>query len=204
MLMTDSGRGVVYRTRDDHLEVWLDEGLERPTGIAVSASGDRVWIADTGVHQLVVFDAEGREVDRIGNRNESDLGLNYPTFLAPAADGGVIVNDTLNYRIKLYSLSGDLRLAFGEEGAAPGQFARAKGVAQAPDGRVLVVDGMLDRVQVFDASGVPVGQFGSQGEAEGMFWSPAGIDIVGDLVYVADTYNHRIQVLRLESQEEAP
>jgi DNA-binding beta-propeller fold protein YncE len=63
---------------------------------------------------------------------------------------------------------------------------------------------MLDRVQVFDATGVPVVQIGSQGEAEAMFWSPAGIDLAGDLVYVADTYNHRIQVLRLESQGEAP
>ena len=72
------------------------------------------------------------------------------------------------------------------------------------DGRVMVVDGMLDRVQIFDANGSPIVQIGRQGEEEGMFWSPTGIDVDGDLVYVADTYNHRIQVLRLEERGKKP
>lgn len=203
ILMTDSGRGVVYRQEGESLDVWLDAGLDRPTGIAVSEAGDRIWVADTGVHQIVVFNAEGQELSRIGTRNEADLGLNFPTFLASDGAAGVIVNDTLNYRIKGFTSSGELSFAFGEEGRAPGQFVRAKGVAQMADGRLVVVDGMLDRVQLFGERGVPIIQIGAQGDAEGMFWSPAGVDVEGDLIYVADTYNHRIQVVRVEEQDGA-
>jgi DNA-binding beta-propeller fold protein YncE len=204
ILMTDSERGVVYRLDGEELRVWLNEGLQRPTGITSSPTGSSIWVADTGTHQIIEFDAGGGEVRRIGTRDEADAGLNYPTFLASDPAGGMIVNDTLNYRVKRYSASGELRTAFGKEGSAPGEFARAKGIAATRDGRVLVVDGMLDRVQVFDADGSPLVQVGRQGEGEGMFWSPTGIDVDGDLIYVADTYNHRIQVLRLEEQGEKP
>jgi DNA-binding beta-propeller fold protein YncE len=204
ILMTDSERGVVYRLEGDELRVWLNEGLQRPTGIASSSSGSHVWVADTGAHQIIQFDGDGHELSRIGTRNEADAGLNFPTFLASDPAGGVIVNDTLNYRVKHYSASGELQSAFGEEGRAAGGFVRAKGIAVTADGRVLVVDGMLDRVQMFDADGSPILQIGRQGEEEGMFWSPTGIDVDGDLVYVADTYNHRIQVMRLEERGETP
>ena len=34
------------------------------------------------------------------------------------------------------------------------------------------------------------------GQEPGQFWSPAGIDIVKDTIYIADTFNNRIQILR--------
>jgi streptogramin lyase len=204
ILMTDSERGVVYRLEDERLRVWLDEGLSRPTGLAVSVDGKRIWIADTGVHQIVEFDRDGQEVSRIGSRNEGDLGLNYPTFLAAHPEGDLVVNDTLNYRVKRYTPSGELQVAFGDEGSGPGRFVRAKGIAATGDGRILVVDGMQDQVQVLSDNGTPIVQIGRQGEAPGTFWSPTGIDVLGDLIYVADTHNHRIQILRLAEPGEAP
>jgi hypothetical protein len=53
-------------------------------------------------------------------------------------------------------------------------------------------------VQVFDAKGNYLYKFGSQGHGNSEFWMPAGIFIdASDLIYVADTYNSRIQVFKL-------
>ena len=54
---------------------------------------------------------------------------NFPTF-ATGAEAGILVNDTMNYRIKKFGASGDLLAAFGEEGNGPGTFSRPKGVAE--------------------------------------------------------------------------
>jgi hypothetical protein len=55
---------------------------------------------------------------------------------------------------------------------------------------------MQDNIQVFDSTGRLLLVIGGPGQQVGRFWSPSGVDIHDDLVYVADTYNDRIQVLR--------
>lgn len=52
-----------------------------------------------------------------------------------------------------------------------------------------------NRVQVFDDQGNFLMKFGSYGKGKGQFNSPDGIAIDPfDIMYVADTDNHRIQV----------
>ena len=38
-------------------------------------------------------------------------------------------------------------------------------------------------------------KIGGGGQGSGQFWSPAGIDIANDTIYIADTFNNRIQIL---------
>jgi sugar lactone lactonase YvrE len=92
------------------------------------------------------------------------------------------------------------RLAFGAEGAGPGQFNAPRAVAVAPDGSVYVADSRNHRIQKFDAQGnfqLSFGGFGSLDAgtaAPGKFNEPWGLGIGPDgSVYVADTWNHRIQ-----------
>jgi DNA-binding beta-propeller fold protein YncE len=84
----------------------------------------------------------------------------------------------------------------GREGDGPGTFARPKGVAVDARGNIYVVDGLFDNIQVFSPTGKLLLVIGSAGSGIGQFWSPAGISIDGDLIYIADTFNHRIQILR--------
>lgn len=84
-------------------------------------------------------------------------------------------------------------------GRAPGQFDSPRGVAVAPDGSVYVVDMRNARVERFNADGTFARQFGGPGRGDGQFWreagrGPTGIAIDGaGFVYVADTWNHRIE-----------
>lgn len=195
IFVSDSGNGTVYRLVDGSLEPWITEGLVRPTGLAVSADGLAVYIVDTGDHQVKVFDLAGSMTGHIGGRGETDDELNFPTFAASAGTG-ILVNDTLNYRIKKFEGTGELLEAFGEEGNGPGTFSRPKGVAEDGAVNIWVVDALFDNIQIFDPSGRLLLVVGRSGQEPGEFWSPAGIGITEDLIYVADTFNNRIQVLK--------
>ena len=85
-------------------------------------------------------------------------------------------------------------------GDAEGQFDRPLGIAAA-DGTVYVVDSGNGRVQRFAADGTFLGVWGSPGselelaQATGGL-GPTGIAVGGDgLVWVADTWNHRVVAL---------
>jgi predicted membrane-bound mannosyltransferase/DNA-binding beta-propeller fold protein YncE len=89
---------------------------------------------------------------------------------------------------------------FGTSGSEPGQFSAPRGIAVAPDGSIYVADSMNHRIQHFDANGNLIKQWGSyasieQGSAPGgTFNEPWGVAVAPDgTVYVADTWNHRIQ-----------
>jgi hypothetical protein len=102
------------------------------------------------------------------------------------------------YEDKDITLNADIM--FGIQGSEPGQFQRPRGIAVAPDGSLYVADTDNHRIQHLDRGGNPLEVWGSfadltQGEAPGgTFFEPWGIAIGPDgSVYVADTWNHRIQ-----------
>jgi uncharacterized protein (TIGR03663 family) len=102
------------------------------------------------------------------------------------------------YAAKMITL--DAQTTFGQQGSDPGQFNNPHGIAVAGDGSVYVVDTMNNRIQHLSASGEVLQVWGqkadvSQGQAPGgTFNEPWGIAVAPDgSVYVADTWNHRIQ-----------
>lgn len=86
-------------------------------------------------------------------------------------------------------------------GSGRGQFNQPVGIAVAADGTTYVVDQGNARVQRFDADGAFVGIWG--GEEGGVTFArtdnglgPTGIAVGADgLIYVADTWNHRVVVV---------
>jgi DNA-binding beta-propeller fold protein YncE len=96
-------------------------------------------------------------------------------------------------------------VVWGSVGTEAGQFNHPRGVAVGPDGNVYVVDSDNNRVQVFDPAGTFLREWGSNcnlatglgcvdAEGKGQFQEPWGISVAEDgRVFVADTWNHRIQ-----------
>ena len=131
-------------------------------------------------------------------------------------DYGAVPPDALELPPDPYSESHiDLNTlnVWGDVGTASGQFNHPRGVAVGPEGNSYVVDSDNHRVQVFDADGTFLREWGSQcnlssaqgcadldGDGpmeygDGQFQEPWGIAVDDEgLVYVADTWNHRVQV----------
>ncbi|MGH2524213.1 MAG: SMP-30/gluconolactonase/LRE family protein, partial [Anaerolineales bacterium] len=90
--------------------------------------------------------------------------------------------------------------AWGGMGSAPGQFNAPRAVAIGPDGAVYVADSRNHRIQKFDGQGNLLTTWGTFGSLDsntadpGKFNEPWGVAVGPDgSVYVADTWNHRVQ-----------
>jgi predicted membrane-bound mannosyltransferase/DNA-binding beta-propeller fold protein YncE len=99
------------------------------------------------------------------------------------------------------------RQVFGSQGADPGQLQNPRGIKVSPDGYVYVADAGNHRIQKFTAAGQFVAAWGQQstveteaGVARG-FNEPWDVAVAPDGgIYVADTWNHRIQKLDADGQ----
>ena len=176
---------------------WALDPDSRPAGLAADPVRSRLYVADVGAHQVLGFDPHGHCVLRFGRRGTADGEFNYPTWLAVDADGNLYVTDALNFRVQMFDADGKLHGAFGAQGDASGDLARPKGIGVDRDGHIYLVDALFDAVQMFDREGRYLMVFGSGGREPGHFWLPSGLAIDGDRIYVADSYNQRVQVFRL-------
>ncbi|RJR14506.1 MAG: 6-bladed beta-propeller [Nitrospiraceae bacterium] len=172
--------------------------LERPTGVAYNALADELLVVDTQSSEIIKYDTVGHKVRGIIGREGNIEGHFYkPTNIAVAADGRLIISDSLNFRVQILSPEGVFISAFGKAGDGPGYFSRPRGVASDSDGNVYVVDALFDNIQVFDSQGRLLMVFGNPGNGYGEFWLPSGIYIdADDSIYVSDSYNHRVQIFK--------
>ncbi|MEK6536145.1 MAG: 6-bladed beta-propeller, partial [Actinomycetota bacterium] len=65
------------------------------------------------------------------------------------------------------------------------------------EGHLYVADGIMSTVQIFDEEERFLLYFGERGGDPGEFYLPGGVFIdADDRIYVADTYNSRVQVFQ--------
>lgn len=176
------------------------EGFQRPTSLAFDPELQHLFVADTLAHEVQVFDQAGKRLFIIGGRGEKDGQFNYPSHLDFAA-GRLFVNDTMNFRVQIFNPQGEHLVTFGKQGTGSGYFAQAKGVAVDSDGHVYIADALSNQVQIFDQNGTFLLGFGNDGDGPGTFRMPTGLAISNDTIYVADSYNRRVQVFRYLPKE---
>jgi sugar lactone lactonase YvrE len=109
-------------------------------------------------------------------------------------------------------LSGMIQLTpdqvIGQTGSQPGQLQSPRGIALAPDGSIYVADAGNNRIEHFAADGTFINAWGSTGVTSdtqvapnGTFNEPWGVAVDKDgYVYVADTWNYRIQKFTPDGQ----
>jgi DNA-binding beta-propeller fold protein YncE len=102
----------------------------------------------------------------------------------------------MNFRVQAFDLVGNHLATFGRHGDGSGDFAQPKGLAVDQEGHVYVADALFDRVQIFDSDGNYLLAFGGTGAKAGDFWLPAGLFIADGRIFVADSYNRRVQVFQ--------
>jgi len=81
-----------------------------------------------------------------------------------------------------------------------GPLARPVAIAVCSQGRIYVSDLERDRIEVFAPDGPHLYGFGSRGDLPGEFMEPRGVVVHGDLVFVADSGNARVQAFNLAGE----
>lgn len=171
--------------------------LTRPTGVAYDPENRKLYVADTGAHDLKVFGSDGQLLKTVGQRGEGDGEFNFPTHLAYAR-GDLYVADTMNSRVQVLATADDRhRLTVGARGLFVGNLVRPKGVSVDSDGNIYVVESYFDHLLVFDRSGQFLMAIGGLGKDVGQFYLPAGVwTDAHNRVFVADMFNGRVVVLQ--------
>ena len=128
------------------------------------------------------------------------------------AEGSIYMADTEHNRIQKFNSDGAFVSKWGSLGSGDGEFNHPKGIAIDPAGYIYVADTNNNRIQKFSSDGALIGWWGKDdtdytgwhdpgsgryavsGSGDGEFNRPKGIAIdQAGYIYVADTYNHRIQ-----------
>ncbi|RZI42024.1 6-bladed beta-propeller [Herbaspirillum sp. HC18] len=172
------------------------EGLAKPYGVAVYHG--RVYVSDTALHSVMVFDIPGQRFYKIGEDDEGRLAM--PIGLDVDGQGNLYVSDVTTKQVQVYDPDGKHLRTIG----GPKFFKRPTGIAVDSEGkRLYVVDtGTVTneehRVRVFDAqTGKHLLDFGKRGSDNGEFNLPRDVVIGTDgLVYVVDGGNFRVQAFK--------
>ncbi len=209
IFITDSKEAVIKVFRTGSLSFLKEIGremAERPTGIAINEKDDELLVVDTISANILRFDLNNHQfIGTTGRDGTGEGRLHYPTNITVSREGNIIISDSLNFRVQVFSHDWKFIRAFGEAGDSPGYFLRPKGVAADSDSNIYVVDAIFGNVQIFDSNGSLLLTFGRHGNRYGEFWLPSGIFIDGsDRIFVSDSYNKRVQVFQyLKNTKEA-
>ncbi|MGH2571164.1 MAG: NHL repeat-containing protein [bacterium] len=174
-------------------------GFRRPRAVSTDPLGN-VFVADTGNHRVLHFDALGRFVFEFGGYGWDVGELSSPTDVSAREGFKLFVADSGNERIQWFDISDSSPegavFPFQEgEGLEGEALVLPSRLSIDPEGRVYVSDPLCHCVWIFTPTGELLMKLGGLGSEPARFRDPSGV-IVGrqGTVYVADSGNHRIQV----------
>lgn len=165
--------------------------LSNPVGI--TTHNGRVFVADANKNRISVFTTDGEFCFYFGSDH-----LETPFDLAVNCNNHLFVVDHGKNCVYTFTLTGDYVNKFGTLGRH-GQLYHPCSITTDNNGCALVVDTGNYRVVVFDKDGNFLHSFGARGCGNGQFFDHHGIAINsdGDIIYVSDNRNRRIQIYRL-------
>ena len=133
-------------------------------------------------------------VEKLGTPILTFSGVNSPWGVTINQRREVITTDSGGHCVSVFSPSGKKLRTFGTHGSGQGQFMSPRGVAVDGEGNILVTDSDNHCVQKFTPDGHFLTAVGAKGKGALQFDCPTDISF-NKKVYVADCWNHRVQVL---------
>ena len=164
--------------------------LREPVGVL--PDGDDVYVSDTGLSRIAVFDPEGNFRRFVGAEGD----LDGPVGMALAGEPRrLFVTDTRLHEVRVFDRDGRMVSRFGGRGEERGQFYHPLGIATGGGDTLYVVDSFHFAVQAFDLDGRYLFSFGHRPGGVGTMARPRAIAMDSDRhLYVTDALSHNVQV----------
>jgi DNA-binding beta-propeller fold protein YncE len=139
----------------------------RPCDAAIDAQGNMLYVVDEGTRRLQLFEVAKQ-------------------------DGAPHYDPALAKFVRAYDLAALTQKLDIKNLVAP---IKPSAIALFPNGNLLLADEVNARVNVFSPSMALIASWGGQGRETGQFNQPTDLAISpsGEIAYVLDAYNHRIQ-----------
>lgn len=179
-------RGRLVRTYSNTMN------LARPVAVGVEESSGRVLVADGVYDHILVFDSFGNLVSSGGGRG-SDPGqfLNI-TAMASGVDG-FYITARFGQRVQVLAEDGKYRYSMPQ-----GDVTFPTAIAVDGEGRVYVSDFIDNTIKIY-GEGRLLGHVGRTGSGLGEFRHITDLWFDEGFLYVADSLNGRVQILRVVS-----
>jgi DNA-binding beta-propeller fold protein YncE len=196
LLGQDFGQAAVpklnYEAVPDFFQLPAGENFVEVAGVAVNSKG-HIYVFHRGKHPLMEFDSSGKFIRSIAD----DLFVTAHAVRVDAEDN-IWTADVGTHVVLKLSPEGRVLLALGRmrvPGDDVGHFNQPTDIAFDREGNFYVADGEGNsRVLKFDKYGNLLLGWGMKGAGPGQFDLPHSIAVDGDLVYVGDRENARIQI----------
>jgi DNA-binding beta-propeller fold protein YncE len=187
-----------YEAVPDFFQLPAGEHFVEVAGVAVNSKG-HIYVFHRGKHPLMEFDASGKYLRSIAD----DLFVTAHTVRVDTEDN-IWTTDVGSYVVLKLSPEGRVLLSLGRM-RTPGDdvlhFNQPTDVAFDRERNIYVADGEGNsRVLKFNKFGNVLLGWGMKGSGPGQFDLPHSIAVDGDLVYVGDRENGRIQIFDLNGR----
>jgi len=207
LYVTESGNSRIqkFNTDGQALSLWGEWGRQDghfwELAGSVAVDNDKmVYTAEVGSDRIQKFSSNGDFLSSWSNTGTAPGEFKKPRGIGLDSSGNVYVSDSGNQRIQKFDPDGIFIAEWGSLGQGDGQFQWPSGIKIDAQGNIYVADTWSDRVQKLDSDGNFILQWGEKGSADGQFQLSGGdtvltgmaLDTSGN-IYVADTFNHRIQ-----------
>lgn len=176
-----------------------------PIGIAFD-SHDNIYVSDEFNHRVQVFDSSGTYSTTIGLTDDPGPGnaqLRNPYRMAIDVDDRLYVADMYNNRVQIFDAGHTYLATLGVSGETgdcgdPSDYdhlCEPRGVA-VDDSHIYVADAIGNRVRIYErASFAHQATLNGSVSGEADFYWPGDVAVdQGGNIFVADTYNHRVQM----------
>lgn len=173
--------------------------LHGPFDVFAAPCGN-LYIADTMGHCILVLDPAEKLILKLGNGKASaEPGeFQQPHFVyADETRKLIFVSDTLNNRVQVFDTAGKLLKIIGTEPSQAGQHTFAAGLSCDSAGNLYVMYNSGGFINVYDPQFNLAKTIGNRGSSSAQFNDAYGLTICNDTIWIADTYNNRIQQLSL-------
>ncbi|MBW2569214.1 MAG: SH3 domain-containing protein [Deltaproteobacteria bacterium] len=190
------------RDKDFFFEGFENADSFRPTNIAINTAG-KLYVSGGSFRGVVVLNKDGTfshllsPVDNLGKGEEQKATI---CDVEIDSSGRIYLLSEDMGRIYVYDDKENFLFKFGQKGGGSGKLSRPRGMTIDKHNKMIyVIDYMRHTANAYSEDGCFLFEFGGKGWGRGWFQYPS--DIVADdsgNVLIADTFNQRVQVLKLE------
>ena len=167
--------------------------LKQPKDLALTHDGGVVYVADTGNHRVAAFDPNGLFLLEFGEYGRKDGQFRSPSCIAVTSDYRVVVCDTVNQRLQVFTYDGQFisKIAFQGDFALDYPY----GLLVLESSEIWISDTFHHRLIRANMDGRFLDFVGSYGSTLGYFNYPFSLAQSESQILVADSNNSRIVVI---------
>jgi len=170
------------------------KNMRSPVSVVFDEELATIYIADNVYDRVVLFDKNGVAFSTIGKRGTGAGKFMRIVDLSLGPDG-VYVIDKQNKLIQVFSRTGEFRYSIPR-----GEVKSPSSITVDRKGRIYIADKSDNSIKIYGRRGY-LQSFGVTGSGNGQFRSIGDIDADNEFLYVADSANNRIQILKIGAKD---